>query len=171
MFAICIYYLFPPNLTLGCAAHPAAGHLTRDSGHTHFIRTRVQTPEAGQLGTYFTSFTCLRISCWLFTTVSSSCWETWRETRWAGSLASTGHPEHGAVPTLLRVWAYLPRLSRGSCSSPGDLLCQGRDVPPLFIKNHIQLPVQLLDLQMNTILSFKHLSQLPIAYALEDVIR
>lgn len=32
------------------------------------------------LYTYFISFTCLRISCWAFATVSSSCWEIWRET-------------------------------------------------------------------------------------------
>lgn len=172
MFAVCIYYPFIPNMTLGRTVYPPEGHLIQESRHPRFPGTRGQN--TWLLGTYFISFTCLKISCWVLTTVSSSCWETWRETG-----AGSWHPLDTWSTAL--VWlssgcnnclrAYLPRLSWGPCSSPGNLLCQRRHVSPLFIENHIQLPVKLLDLQMNAILSFKHLSQLPIPYALKDVIR
>lgn len=89
-------------------------------------------------------------------------------------LSTHGSCEHSTVLSLAGVlcWkVYLSRLPWGPCSSPGDLLCQGRDVSPLFIKDHIQLPVKLFDFQMDTILSLKDLSELAISHALEYVIR
>lgn len=96
--------------------------------------------------------------------------------RMGGGLASlwSCRAQRGSASPLaaaLCLSTYLPRLHRGPCSSPGDLLSQGRDISPLFIENHIKLPVKLLDLQVNTILSFEDLSQLSVTNALKDVIR
>ncbi|KAG9354121.1 hypothetical protein JZ751_012245 [Albula glossodonta] len=77
---------------------------------------------------------------------------------------------------LRDMWLH-PYLSRLSFGPPlGDLICHHGYIAPLLIQDHGQLSVELLDLQMDPVLSLEHLTDLPLSGAIgysspEDWIR
>lgn len=64
--------------------------------------------------------------------------------------------------------AHLSRLDRGALL--GDLVGDDGDVSPLFVQDHGELPVQLFDLQVDPVLAFKDLADLPVVHALVQVL-
>lgn len=66
---------------------------------------------------------------------------------------------------------YLSLLTWKCSSSFRNLICDCRDVPPLLIQNHVQLPIKLFDFKMNSILPLKDLPQFTITYSFKKIIR
>jgi len=48
----------------------------------------------------------------------------------------------------------------------GDLVGDDGHVSPLLVQDHGQLPVELLDLQVDAVLALEHLPDLPVVHAL-----
>lgn len=63
---------------------------------------------------------------------------------------------------------HLSRLDRRALL--GDLVRDEGHVAPLLVQDHGELPVQLLDLQVDLGLAFKHLTDLPVVHALKQVL-
>lgn len=88
--------------------------------------------------TYFISFTCLRTSCWVFTMVSSSCWEIWRKNKneqpaqWCTFYRNIQHSSLSFLPLLAS--GQLPRahlhISKLTCP-----WCPGIPAPLLEISS------------------------------------
>lgn len=64
--------------------------------------------------------------------------------------------------------AYLSR--GGARCLLHNLVGDNRNVSPLLIQDHGELPVQLFDLQVDLVLAFKHLADLPITHTLVQVL-
>lgn len=64
--------------------------------------------------------------------------------------------------------AHLSQLDRRALL--GDLVGDDGDVSPLLVQDHGELPVQLFDLQVDPVLAFKHLADLPVVHALVQVL-
>lgn len=52
----------------------------------------------------------------------------------------------------------------------GHFVCDDGDVSPLLIQYHGELSVELLDFQMDPVLAFKHLADLPVIHALIQIL-
>lgn len=74
----------------------------------------------------------------------------------------------GANPSLCSGIAHLSRLDGRRFL--GDLIGDDRNVSPLLVQDHCELPVQLFDLQVDPVLAFKHLTDLPVVHALVQVL-
>lgn len=64
--------------------------------------------------------------------------------------------------------AHLSRLSVRPLL--GDVVRDNRNISPLLVQDHSELPVELFDLQVDPVLAFKHLTDLPVIHALIQVL-
>lgn len=121
--------------------------------------------------THLSSLRFLRTSCWVARTELSCCWLA--ESIWGTKtkeLPESWTPR-GVQKAASSVGALQTYLSwRGACGPLGHLVGDDRNVPPLLIQDHGELPVQLFDLQVDLVLAFKHLADLPITGGLIQVL-
>lgn len=136
-----------------------------------FIFLQKQQPVHTWTATHLNSLRLLRTSCWVARTEPSCCWlaeSTW-ETK-TKELADSWTAWRVEKAALFACALQMHLSWRGACCLLHHLVGDDRNVSPLLIQDHGELPVQLFDLQVDLVLAFKHLTDLPITGGLIQVL-